>query len=55
MWHGKTNLSSATLGHGVGYSTGYGDGYEAGRRAASEDGARVVPPGLSVAFLDMPA
>ena len=41
MWHGKTNLSSATLGHGVGYSTGY----EAGRRAASKDGAHVVPPG----------
>ena len=45
MWHGQTNLSSATLGHGVGYSTGYGDGYEADRRAALEDGAQVVPPG----------
>ena len=41
MWHGRINLSSATLGHGVGYSTGY----EAGRRAALEDGAHVVPPG----------
>ena len=41
MWHGKTNLSSATLGHGVGYSTGY----EAGRRAVLEDGVHVVPPG----------
>ena len=41
MWHGRINLSSATLGHGVGYSAGY----EAGRRAALEDGVRVVSPG----------